>query len=234
MLRKIIRAPIRFFDKTPVGSILNRFSNDLGQLDKVNWGALVDVFGGAIGITVLTITVVSLNFYVIIPVLLVGFGLRRFRDFFAKPTGETKRLDLVSRSPMYSDISSTIHGLLIVRVFRQGGRFIQRFLNLIHNNSRAMGFQQRVQRLFGMLLDLWLYALTVSGIFLYIYISFSSLIDPGLFGFALSLLLEISNQSGYFIKQSLVVDVSMQSCERVLRYTKLEEEAEDSIPSTDN
>ena len=134
---------------------------------------------------------------------------------------------------MYSDISSTIHGLLIVRVFRQGGRFIQRFLNLIHNNSRAMGFQQRVQRLFGMLLDLWLYFLTISGIFLFIYISFSSLVDPGLFGFALSLLLEISNQASYFIKQGMVVDVSMQSCERVLKYTKLEEEAADTVPFTD-
>lgn len=118
MLRRIIRAPIRFFDKTPVGSVLNRFSNDLGQLDKVNWTALVDVIGGLVGIAVLTLTVIMMNYYIIIPFVLVAFGLRKFRDFFAKPSGETKRLDLASRSPMYSEISSTIHGLLIVRVFR--------------------------------------------------------------------------------------------------------------------
>mmetsp|Transcript_32940 Transcript_32940/g.29815 ORF Transcript_32940/g.29815 Transcript_32940/m.29815 type:complete len:335 (-) Transcript_32940:433-1437(-) len=174
-----------------------------------------------------------MNPWVIIPCIVIAWGLSRVRRIFAKPTQEAKRLDLSSRSPLYSEISSTIHGLLIIRVFRQGGNFMKNFLELMYENSRCLLFQQRTMRLFGMLLDIWLYCLTVSGIYLYIFVSFNSVIEPGLFGLALSLLLEIANQSSYFIKQTLQVDISMQSAERTLRYTQLPEEAPDVVESED-
>jgi len=110
---------------------------------------------------------------------------------------------------------------------------MKNFLELMYENSRCLLFQQRTMRLFGMLLDIWLYCLTVSGIYLYIFVSFNSVIEPGLFGLALSLLLEIANQSSYFIKQTLQVDISMQSAERTLRYTQLPEEAPDVVESED-
>jgi ABC-type multidrug transport system fused ATPase/permease subunit len=33
MVRRVLRAPLSFFHTTPVGRILNRFSNDLGRVD---------------------------------------------------------------------------------------------------------------------------------------------------------------------------------------------------------
>lgn len=234
MILKITRSVTSFFDITPVGSILNRFSNDLGQLDKATWQSLHDALSGLLSVVVLTLTVVAMNPLVILPCIIIGLGLARVRAVFAKPTQESKRLDLSSRSPLYSEISATINGLLIIRVFRQGGRIVKNFLELVYQNSRAMIFQQRTMRLFGLLLDIWLYVLTVAGIFLYIYISFSSVIDPGIFGMALSLLLEISNSSSYFIKQTLQMDINMQSTERVLKYCKLKEEAPDQVPEVDN
>jgi ATP-binding cassette, subfamily C (CFTR/MRP), member 4 len=225
MIRKITRAPTAFFDKTPIGSILNRFSNDMGLLDKNNWGTMHFVLWGSCNIIFLLVTISLINPFVMVPSILVIYLLLRIRGTFEKPTTQTKRLDLQSRSPLYSSISETLNGLLMIRVFQQGGRFIRSFMDIIYENSRSFGFMQRVSGVFGLVLDLGLYLLTVSGIFLYIYISQSSYIEPGLFGMALVLLLDICNSSSFIIKQTLQLDVNMQSAERILQYCELDEEA---------
>jgi ABC-type multidrug transport system fused ATPase/permease subunit len=140
MLYKITRSFIAFFDKTPIGSILNRFSNDLGSLDKQNWVTFHTVLWGIINILFLTGTVCIVNPLVFIPSVFVMLGLIQIRRIFTKPSVDTKRLDLVSRSPLYSEISATINGLLIIRVFRQGGRFIRTFLGTIYTNSKCYFF----------------------------------------------------------------------------------------------
>ena len=43
MLSKLSRTFISFFDETPIGTILNRFSNDIGSLDKGNWILFFDI-----------------------------------------------------------------------------------------------------------------------------------------------------------------------------------------------
>jgi ATP-binding cassette subfamily C (CFTR/MRP) protein 4 len=60
------------------------------------------------------------------------------------------------------------------------------------------------------------------------------MMEPGLFGMALSLLIDVANLSSYFIKMTLQMDLSMQSTERVLRYTELPEEAPAEVPEEDN
>jgi len=233
MLRKTTRALISFFDNTPIGVILNKFSNDLGLLDKTNWETVHNVLWGICMLFFAIGTVCLINPYVLIPSAIIFWGLVKIRNFFAKASVETKRLDLMSRSPLYSEISATLNGLLIIRVFRQGGRFVQTFMDILYKNSRCLLFMQRTQGVFGMVVDLWLYVLTVSGIFLYIYLAFTTSLDPSLFGLAMVLLLDLCNGSSFVVKQTLQLDVNMQSAERVLKYCKLEEEAPEARDKDD-
>ena len=234
VLTKVTRATVSFFDNTPIGTVLNRFSSDLGILDKSAWMGAGFVIEGFSSIIFSLATICYINPPILIPSAIIIYVLVRVREAFKRPSLETKRLDLTSRSPLYSEISATINGLLIIRVFRQGGRFIQNFMSIIYGNSRCLIFSQRTQRLFGMIQDLCAYVLTVVGIFLYIYIASNSDMEPGLFGLAIVLILEVCNRSSPVIRQTLELELQMQSAQRVLDYTKLQEEAPEYRPALDD
>ena len=53
--------------------------------------------------------------FLVVAPLLAGFV--RLRRFFLKTSREVKRLDAVSRSPIYSSLSETLAGLVAVRAF---------------------------------------------------------------------------------------------------------------------
>jgi len=73
-------------------------------------------------------------------------------------------------------------------------------------------------------LKLFLYVLTVSGILLFIMLGYYGDLDAGIFGLALLYLLEIANKSVWTIRQTLFLDLNMQSAQRVMEYCNIPQE----------
>jgi len=84
-----------------------------------------------------------------------------------------------------------------------------------------------------MIQDQLAYLLTVTGIFLYIQVAQTSDIDPGLFGLAIVLILDVCNRAAPLIRTTLEMDLNMQSAQRILNYTQLQEEAPERIAGMD-
>jgi len=227
MLSALVKSTIKFFDYTPSGQIINRFSNDLGILDKQNWENIFDFLDGMIYIGMFLIYLCWVSPFMLIPSFILTYALYRVKQHYTKPVIEMKRVDLASRSPLYTEISSTLNGLLIIRIYQQGANFVRKFFKLVYDNSRAFLYNARSNRLFIISLKIFLYLLLVIGIFSYIYIAFHTSMDSGLFGVVLLYLIEIANKSVWAIRQTLFLDINFQSAQRVLEYTRLEPE-EDS------
>ena len=233
-LERVTQAKVQFFDKTPIGTILNRFSNDLGILDTSNCYLFPGVFDGLIYIVLRIIVLIYLNVQLIIPIAIIFFLVGRARSFFQKPVVETKRLDLASKSPLYSEISVTINSLLTIRVFNQGGNFIRRFSSLLFDSMRASVYVDRTLRFFGYILNTSLECLTVAGTFVCIFVAYNTNLDAALFGLNLTMLQEIGGFANFVIRTSLLVDVNMQSVNRLTKYYELPTEAPQFIETKDN
>ena len=73
----------------------------------------------------------------IAPALICGLGLLFVRYRFASTSRDLKRLEGISRSPVYSHLTSTIHGLKVVRSYRAEDEWSAHFLSHLDDNTRA-------------------------------------------------------------------------------------------------
>ncbi|OQS03568.1 ATP-binding Cassette (ABC) Superfamily, partial [Thraustotheca clavata] len=126
LLYQVIRAPMVFFDTTPLGRIVNRLSKDVYAVDEdipATYGnVLITLIG--VGATILTIVRVTPWFAAILVPL--GIGYITCQRYFIKTSRELQRLESISRSPIYALMAETLDGLPTIRAYGVEPSFIKR------------------------------------------------------------------------------------------------------------
>ncbi|KAK2111666.1 Canalicular multispecific organic anion transporter 2 [Saguinus oedipus] len=123
LLHNKIRSPQSFFDTTPSGRILNRFSKDIYVIDEVLAPAilmLLNSFFNAISTLVVIVGSTPLFTVVILPLAVLYTLVQRF---YAATSRQLKRLESVSRSPIYSHFSETVTGASVIRAYNRSRDF---------------------------------------------------------------------------------------------------------------
>ena len=234
MLNTLLRARTVFFDINPVGRILNRFSNDLGILDKGNPRAIFEILDSFTENMSLLFTVIIIKPVILILTGPVIYLLYRIKQMFNKPIVLTKKLDLESKSPMISAIPAALQGLTVIRVYNQGARFIQDFANLVYINTKAITFQMKTTRLFTVMLETPVQSLTVISVWIFVLGVLNKSFEAGLVGLSLMYLLKIGSHSVFLIRLLLEVDVNMQSAQRAIDYFDIKSEAPEEVQHVDS
>ncbi|XP_047408548.1 ATP-binding cassette sub-family C member 4 isoform X2 [Sciurus carolinensis] len=223
MFESILKAPVLFFDRNPIGRILNRFSKDIGHMDDL----LPLTFLDFIQTLLLVISVVSVAMAVIpwiaiplVPLAIVFLFLRRY---FLNTSRDVKRLESTTRSPIFSHLSSSLQGLWTIRAYRAEERCQELFDAHQDLHSEAWFLFLTTSRWLAVRLD------AICAIFV-IVVAFGSLIlaktlDAGQVGLALSYALTLMGMFQWSVRQSAEVENMMISVERVIEYTNLEKEA---------
>ena len=84
MVNGIVRSPASFFDATPSGVLINKFSNDLGILDNSLAAPLMDALEGPTSIIVAMINICQIYPLFIPPVVVIFFFSILF-FFYSRP-----------------------------------------------------------------------------------------------------------------------------------------------------
>ncbi|KAB0393959.1 hypothetical protein E2I00_004403, partial [Balaenoptera physalus] len=126
-----------FFERTPSGNLVNRFSKELDTVDsmipqviKMFMGSLFNVIGACIIILLATPMVAA----IIPPLGLIYFFVQRF---YVASSRQLKRLESVSRSPVYSHFNETLLGVSVIRAFEEQERFIRQSDLKVDENQKA-------------------------------------------------------------------------------------------------
>ncbi|RCK60461.1 Multiple drug resistance-associated protein-like transporter 1 [Candida viswanathii] len=126
MAESVLRSPMSFFDTTPIGRILNRFTEDIGKIDMyLPWTIISFVVLLLNGIVTFGIILALLP-----PMLLIIVGLlfvyNYFRVRFVPTIRELKRLESIAKSPVLATIQESINGVDTIKAFHQRDRFIHK------------------------------------------------------------------------------------------------------------
>jgi len=123
----ILRRPMSFFDTTPSGVIINRCTNDVDQLDyNIPWmmAFFLNTAFNYLGTLILT---ASVNWIVLILIVLAVYVLSKWFKRYVVTTVELKRLIQLSAAPMLSLSSELIEGVVIVRNYHKKEDMLRKF-----------------------------------------------------------------------------------------------------------
>ncbi|CAL6091960.1 Xenobiotic-transporting_ATPase / Multidrug resistance-associated protein [Hexamita inflata] len=141
MLGAVLRTKMGFFDTTPQGRIMNRFSKDT---DAVDSGIMRYLQGGVMtGLMILgmiiSIAVVNYPCLVVIIPGIVLFGILFVLFRLAYP--QVKRLEAITRSPVFSICQESVDSLVSIRAFALEEKQKTDFRAAVNINS-SLYFQQ--------------------------------------------------------------------------------------------
>ncbi|KAI9335777.1 P-loop containing nucleoside triphosphate hydrolase protein [Obelidium mucronatum] len=230
-LGRIIHTPSSFFDTNPLGRVLNRFSRDQDVIDNTLPDA-VRMFFISFGMAVSTFCLVTYAtsgwfLLALVPLMAAYYYVQAMYRATAR---ELKRLDALTRSPLYSHINESMTGVNTIRAYREQTRFLKKTDALIDQNNKPYYLQQLGARWLGMRLEYIGNALVLAtSIF---GVASRTTISPALLGLALSYVLQTTQLLQMCIRQYTEVEVQLVSIERMHHYaTKVETEAAGVIES---
>uniref|UniRef100_A0A336M8S7 CSON013802 protein n=1 Tax=Culicoides sonorensis TaxID=179676 RepID=A0A336M8S7_CULSO len=153
MFMGISRASMYFFNTNPSGRILNRFSKDMGQVDEILPAIMIDMVQIFLTLVGIVVVVGIVNPWFIIPTVIL-IGLFWFlREFYLKTSIDIKRMEAVTRSPIYSHLGASLNGLSTIRAFKAEQMLIDEFDAHQDLHSSAFYLFIAAARAFGFWLD---------------------------------------------------------------------------------
>ncbi|XP_041812547.1 multidrug resistance-associated protein 1 isoform X2 [Chelmon rostratus] len=224
MLYDILRSPMSFFERTPSGNLVNRFAKEMDTIDsvipsiiKMFMGSMFNVLGACAVILIATPLVA-----IIIPVLgLLYFFVQRF---YVASSRQLKRLESVSRSPIYTHFSETLLGTSVIRAFGEQERFIRESDQRVDHNQKAYYPSIVANRWLAVRLE-FVGNVIVSFAALFAVIARERL-SPGIMGLSISYALQLTASLTWLVRMSSDVETNIVAVEKVKEYSDTEKEAE--------
>ncbi|MFS7898189.1 putative ABC-type xenobiotic transporter [Helianthus anomalus] len=228
MLHSVLRAPTTFFQTNPLGRMINRFANDLGDIDR-NVASIANQFLNQLwpllSTFVLIAFVSTISLWGIMPLLFLFYTAYLY---YQSTSREVKRLDSITRSPVYAQFGEALNGLSSIRAYKAYDRMATINGKSMDNNIRFTLLNFSANRWLTIRLE------TLGGLMIWLtatfaVMQFSRTSDQVAFastiGLLLSYSLNITNLMSNCLRQASRAENSFNAVERVGTYIDLPSEA---------
>ncbi|XP_011264384.1 multidrug resistance-associated protein 1 isoform X2 [Camponotus floridanus] len=223
MLRAVMRAPLTFFDTTPIGRIISRFAKDVDILDTSLPAQISDTIYCLFEV-IATLFVISYSTPIFIVVILpVGAVYYFIQRFYVATSRQLKRLESVSRSPIYSHFSESVTGAQLIRAYGVQEQFIRESENRVDFNQVCYYPSIIANRWLAVRLEM------VGNLIIFFAALFAVLgrntMSSGLVGLSVSYALQITQTLNWLVRMTSDVETNIVAVERIKEYGETEQEA---------
>jgi ABC-type multidrug transport system fused ATPase/permease subunit len=224
MLDKVLSRRIVFFDKTPLGRIMNRFSQDFEIVDMDMSIMLLQmtqqVLNGLAIFVLISLSAWPMIIVVVVSIIIFYYITHLFRHGLVS----VQRIESVSRSPVFVQFSETSQGITTIRSLNLTDTWLNRMHLLLARNVRSFYYQLYVMQLFSTVLSV------LSGLLLasiaFIAVAMRDEVEPALLAVSLSAGTTITPLLQFASRMLTQLEALMVSVERMFEFTDIADDAE--------
>ncbi|KAL6197137.1 hypothetical protein ACLB2K_032749 [Fragaria x ananassa] len=234
LLQAILKAPMVFFHTNPTGRIINRFAKDLGDIDRTV-ANFMNMFLGQVWQLISTFVLIgivsTISLWAIMPLLILFYAAYLF---YQSTSREVKRLDSITRSPVYAQFGEALNGLSSIRAYKAYDRMANISGKSMDNNIRFTLVNISSNRWLSIRLE------TLGGIMIWVIATFAVMQNgraenqvqfASTMGLLLTYTLNITSLLSGVLRQASRAENSLNAVERVGTYIELPSEAPAVIES---
>ncbi|XP_047234005.1 ATP-binding cassette sub-family C member 3 isoform X2 [Girardinichthys multiradiatus] len=223
MLQGVLRAPQAFFESTPTGRLLNRFSKDVDAIDSHipdNIDIWMRTFWYTLNVLLICSALTPMFLIVIAPLMVFYWCVQRF---YVATSRQLKRLESVSRSPIYSHFSETITGSSVIRAYGRHTAFV--LMNDIKVDENQKSYYP------GIVSNRWLgVRIEFIGNCIVLFAALFAVtgkdsLNPGLVGLSVSYALQVTMSLNWMVRMTSDLENNIVAVERVKEYSETKTEA---------
>uniref|UniRef100_A0AAR2JQW4 ABC-type glutathione-S-conjugate transporter n=1 Tax=Pygocentrus nattereri TaxID=42514 RepID=A0AAR2JQW4_PYGNA len=223
LLNNVLHSPMSFFESTPSGNLLNRFSKEIDAIDCMIPDGFKMMLGYVFKLLEVCIIVLMATPFAGLVILPLMLFYTFIQSFYVATSCQLRRLESVSRSPIYTHFNETVQGASVIRAFGEQPRFILQANSRVDHNQTSY-FPRFVAtrwlavnlEFLGNLLVLAAAILSVMG---------RATLSPGIVGLAMSHSLQVTGILSWIVRAWTDVENNIVSVERVKEYADTPKEA---------
>ncbi|CAH1274296.1 ABCC1 [Branchiostoma lanceolatum] len=223
-LQNMLHSPMHFFDVTPMGRIINRFSQDVNIVDTVI-PMILRMWLSCLFWVLSTLFVISFStplfLAIIVPLALLYYFVQRF---YVATSRQLKRIESISRSPIYSHFGETVQGTSTIRAYDREQQFF--FQNQAKVDENQVAYYPMIVS------NRWLaLRLEFVGNCIVLFAALFAVIgretlSPGIVGLSITYALQITQTLNWMVRMTSELETNIVAVERIKEYAETETEAD--------
>ncbi|XP_032282973.1 ATP-binding cassette sub-family C member 8 isoform X7 [Phoca vitulina] len=229
LLNRIILAPMRFFETTPLGSILNRFSADCNTIDQ-HIPSTLECLSRSTLLCVSALAVISyvtpVFLVALLPLAVVCYFIQKY---FRVASRDLQQLDDTTQLPLLSHFAETVEGLTTIRAFRYEARFQQKLLEYTDSNNIASLFLTAANRWLEVRMEYIGACVVLIAAVTSIANSLHRELSAGLVGLGLTYALMVSNYLNWMVRNLADMEIQLGAVKRIHGLLKTEAESYEGL-----
>ncbi|KAF8216283.1 multidrug resistance-associated ABC transporter [Mycena galopus ATCC 62051] len=230
MLASLMNAPLGFFELTPTGRTLNLFSRDIYVVDQLLARYVQNLCRtAAVCLSIFVVIGASFPLF-LVSIIPLGWFYLRVMKYYLATSRELKRLDAVSKSPIFAWFSESLAGVSTIRSFNQQSIFIKANQRHIDRNQICYLPSISVNRWLSVRLEIVGAVIILVVAVLAMVALITTGVDAGLVGLVLSYAMNATSSLNWVVRSASDVEQNIVSVERILHQIDVPPEAPQYIP----
>uniref|UniRef100_A0A674ECA7 ABC-type glutathione-S-conjugate transporter n=1 Tax=Salmo trutta TaxID=8032 RepID=A0A674ECA7_SALTR len=223
LLKNVLHSPMSFFETTPSGNLLNRFAKEIDAIDCMIPDGLKMMLGYLFKLMEVCIIVMLATPFAAVVILPLAILYAFVQSFYVATSCQLRRLESVSRSPIYTHFNETVQGASVIRAFGEQHRFIVQANKRIDFNQTSYFPRFVATRWLAVNLEFVGNGVVLAAAILSV--MGKDTLSPGIVGLAVSHSLQVTGILSWIVRSWTDVENNIVSVERVKEYADTAKEA---------